>query len=51
MADDRPNILFILTDDQRYDALGCAGNDIILLGSELGDREGVEQVAECPTAV
>lgn len=28
-AESRPNILFILTDDQRYDALGCAGNDII----------------------
>ncbi len=24
-----PNILFILTDDQRFDALGCAGNSII----------------------
>jgi arylsulfatase A-like enzyme len=26
---DRPNILFILTDDQRFDTLGCAGNPII----------------------
>ena len=26
---DRPNILFILTDDQRFDALGCAGNPVI----------------------
>lgn len=25
----RPNILFLLTDDQRWDALGCAGNTII----------------------
>lgn len=25
----RPNIIFILTDDQRFDALGYAGNDII----------------------
>ena len=25
----RPNLLFILTDDQRFDALGCAGNPII----------------------
>lgn len=24
-----PNIIFILTDDQRWDAIGCAGNDII----------------------
>jgi len=27
--DRRPNFLFILTDDQRYDALGCAGNRLI----------------------
>jgi len=27
--DDRPNIIFILTDDQRWDALGHAGNTII----------------------
>jgi hypothetical protein len=25
----RPNIIFILTDDQRWDALGFAGNDLI----------------------
>jgi arylsulfatase A-like enzyme len=25
----RPNVLFVLTDDQRFDALGCAGNPII----------------------
>lgn len=25
----RPNFLFILTDDQRFDTLGCAGNPII----------------------
>jgi alpha-L-rhamnosidase len=28
-ADTRPNILFILTDDQRWDALGCYGNDVV----------------------
>ncbi len=28
-AETRPNILFILTDDQRFDALGCAANEII----------------------
>ena len=27
--DEQPNIIFILTDDQRWDALGYAGNDII----------------------
>ncbi|MEM9261878.1 MAG: sulfatase-like hydrolase/transferase, partial [Bacteroidota bacterium] len=28
-SDDRPNIIFILTDDQRFDALGYAGNELI----------------------
>lgn len=28
-AADRPNIIFVLTDDQRYDALGAMGNSII----------------------
>jgi arylsulfatase A-like enzyme len=27
--EDSPNILFLLTDDQRWDALGCMGNSII----------------------
>jgi arylsulfatase A-like enzyme len=27
--ENRPNIIFILTDDQRWDALGFAGNDLI----------------------
>lgn len=25
----RPNILFLLTDDQRFDDLGCMGNKVI----------------------
>jgi len=29
-GDDRPNIIFLLTDDQRFDALGCMGNSEIL---------------------
>lgn len=28
-AKERPNILFVLTNDQRFDMLGCAGNPII----------------------
>jgi len=28
-AGERPNIIFILTDDQRWDMLGCAGNAIL----------------------
>lgn len=28
-AESPPNILFILTDDQRFDTLGCMGNDVI----------------------
>lgn len=28
-SDDRPNIIFLLTDDQRWDTLGCYGNKII----------------------
>ena len=28
-AAERPNILFVLTDDQRFDMMGCAGNRII----------------------
>lgn len=28
-ATDRPNLIFILTDDQRYDTLGCTGNEFI----------------------
>ncbi|QGY47507.1 sulfatase-like hydrolase/transferase [Maribellus comscasis] len=29
VAEDKPNIIFILTDDQRYDMLGCTGNKLI----------------------
>src|SRR5215469_1161314 len=28
-AGDRPNILFLFADDQRYDTLGCAGHPIV----------------------
>ena len=37
-----PNIIFILTDDQRWDALGYAGNDIIQTPQmDLLAREGL----------
>src|SRR5688572_12690565 len=29
LAADRPNIIFILIDDQRFDALGCAGHPFL----------------------
>src|SRR5690554_2318915 len=28
-AQEKPNLIFILTDDQRWDALGYAGNEVI----------------------
>lgn len=28
-AQERPNIVFILTDDQSYDLLGCTGNPVV----------------------
>jgi arylsulfatase A-like enzyme len=28
-GEERPNILFVLTDDQRFDTMGCAGNPVI----------------------
>ncbi len=41
-ADKRPNIIFILTDDQRLDALGYAGNPIIKTPTlDKMAREGV----------
>ncbi|WP_339746997.1 sulfatase [uncultured Rubinisphaera sp.] len=41
-AADRPNIIFILTDDQRWDSLGCMGNDIIQTPAiDKLSREGV----------
>jgi arylsulfatase A-like enzyme len=29
IAADRPNVLVIISDDQRFDALGCAGNSVL----------------------
>jgi len=38
----RPNILFVLTDDQRFDTMGCAGNRIIRTPNvDALAREGV----------
>ena len=40
----RPNIIFILTDDQRWDALGVAGNSIIKTPQmdELAKKLGIK---------
>jgi arylsulfatase A-like enzyme len=41
-AAEKPNILFILTDDQRWNAMGCAGNPIIKTPNmDALAREGV----------
>src|SRR5690606_1806113 len=41
-AQERPNIIFILTDDQRWDALGYAGNEVVHTpGMGKLAREGV----------
>src|SRR5260370_28053826 len=49
----RPNILFLLTDDQRWDALGCMGNRIIR--TPVIDRLAAEGVTFlnnfCATAI
>ena len=49
----RPNILFLLTDDQRWDALGCMGNRIIQ--TPVIDRLAAEGVTFlnnfCATAI
>jgi arylsulfatase A-like enzyme len=41
-APDRPNILFVFSDQQRYEAMGCSGNDLIRTPNfdRIG-REGV----------
>ena len=39
-ANERPNIIMLLTDDQRYDTLGCMGNDQVKTPhiDKLGER-------------
>lgn len=53
MSKDRPNILLITTDQQRFDALGCNGSDF--LKTPNLDRLAVQGVnfkrAYCPAAV
>lgn len=29
MSESRPNVLFVVADDLRWDAIGCAGNDVV----------------------
>jgi len=41
-AEDRPNVVFILTDDQRFDALGCLGHPLCVTPNlDRLRREGV----------
>jgi arylsulfatase A-like enzyme len=49
----RPNIVFLLTDDQRWDALGCMGNPIIRTPNvdELAARGVVFENAFVTTAI
>lgn len=44
-ADDRPNIVFLLTDDQRYDSLGATGNSSDFPDAEL-DFSEVDEVEQ-----
>lgn len=50
---ERPNIIFILTDDQRWDAMGCAGNEIIQTPNmdALADQGIYFQNAFCTTPI
>ena len=43
-ADARPNLVLILSDDQRYDTLGCNGNTIIHQDEVLQYQELVRRV-------
>ncbi|MFO7899727.1 MAG: sulfatase-like hydrolase/transferase [Planctomycetota bacterium] len=54
---ERPNILFLMTDQQRWDALGCAGNPIVhtpnldaLAGSGVRFREACTSTPVCVAA-
>lgn len=44
-AAERPNIVMIFTDDQRYDAVGYAGNDAVRTPNLERRREQDEQQA------
>ncbi|MHA1673684.1 MAG: sulfatase family protein [Promethearchaeota archaeon] len=42
MAKEKPNVLFIISDQHRYDHMGCAGNSIVKTPNlDLLSREGV----------
>ena len=46
VSDQPPNIIFIVTDDQRWDTLGCYGNEIIHTPNiDALSRRGVTRAA------
>ena len=45
-ATERPNIIFLLTDDQRWNTLGCMGNDIIQTPNLDDMAENRQRLAE-----
>ena len=51
---DRPNIVMIMTDQQRFDALGCVNPRVITPGIDALAREGIlfdQAVCQCPMCV
>ena len=50
----RPNIIMIMTDQQRFDALGCVNPHVITPGIDSLAREGIlfdQAVCQCPMCV
>jgi len=56
-SDDRPNIIVLVADDQRWDSLGCAGNPILktphidaLAADGVRFRQSFSTTAICPSS-